>query len=322
MLGLRNLSFVSNDDALLAIQRYRLEEGKAAGTQMIRVSNIAGLELHLAVDRALDIAEFRYKGLSIGYLSGTGITHPSYYEPEGYGWLRSFYGGFLTTCGLDQTGEPCKVDGVNYGLHGRISNCPAQQICTEVVRENGGLSGMVRGAVRQACQQGESYLLRRTYHFKDESASFLITDEIQNQSGRALPLQVLYHFNFGFPFLSPTTILKFPEVNSIGWDEYSQKNIDKLTDFSDSDELTILHYLNSNTDHVGGVIENHGVRVEIKLPVLGQWKHLQPREYVMAIEPTNGHLNGLAWEKSNSTLQILNPNETRTFSFEISVFDN
>ena len=56
--------YVSNDDSLLCIQRYCLQEGKAAGTQMIRVSNAAGLELHIAVDRALDMAELRFRGIS------------------------------------------------------------------------------------------------------------------------------------------------------------------------------------------------------------------------------------------------------------------
>lgn len=32
----------------------------------------------------------------------------------------------MTTCGLDNVGEVCEIDGITYPLHGRISNQPAK----------------------------------------------------------------------------------------------------------------------------------------------------------------------------------------------------
>ena len=46
-----------------------------------------------------------FQGLPLAWRSPAGDVHPSYYEPEGFGWLRSFAGGLLTTCGLDQFGS-------------------------------------------------------------------------------------------------------------------------------------------------------------------------------------------------------------------------
>lgn len=321
------LDCVSNDDTLLSIHRYILQEGKSAGVQMIRVSNAVGLELHLAADRALDMAELRYKGMPIGYMSATGITHSAYYEANDYGWLRSFFGGFLTTCGLDQTGEPCCWKGKRYGLHGRIGNTPAQQICTEVIRNDEQLAGVVKGTLRQACQQGEAYQLRRSYYFTDDSASFRFIDEIQNQSGKDLPLQLLYHFNVGYPFLGPDMIMMLPSCVTSGWDEQSQKILHKYNDFEDSVELTLLHSLKEPAKETRVLLKNKGIHLEIvfdgiQLPVLGQWKYLQPREYVMALEPTNGHLNGLQWEAENNYIDYLKPGETRVFQFEIILKDD
>lgn len=312
--------YVSNDDSLLCIQRYCLQEGKAAGTQMIRVSNATGLELHIAVDRSLDMAELRFRGVSLGYLSATGITHPSYYEPEGYGWLRSFYGGFMATCGLDQVGEPCQVNGSHYGLHGRISNCPAEQICTEVRRGGRKLEGIVSGVIRQACQQGEAYLLRRTYHFSDDSAAFTFTDEIENLSGKAVPLQLLYHFNLGYPFLSPSLQMELPPAKTEGWDEVSESKCDQYMDCTDPEELTLLHHLKEPQKPTQLILKNQGIRLCLgfdgeKLPILAQWRLLQPREYVLAFEPTNNHLRGLAWEKEYGQVEMLQPGEKRVYHF-------
>lgn len=318
------LDCVSNDAALLQIQKYCLQEGKAAGVQMIRVSNVAGLELHLAADRALDIAELRFWGISLGYLSATGIMHPSYYEPEGYGWLRSFYGGFLTTCGLDQAGEPCRYDGENYGLHGRIANCPAEQICAETHRKNRTVMGTVQGVVRQAKQQGEAFLLRRTYEFYENRAAFTFTDVIENQCAKPLPLQLLYHFNLGYPFLSPCLEMELPPAQILAADEASKGRCEEYTDCTDTRELTLLHKLQKCEPMTKLILKNRGIRLTLsfdgkQLPILAQWKHLKPREYVMAFEPTNTHLKGVAWEAENGTLEFLQPGEQKVYQFFIEL---
>lgn len=316
--------YVSNDEALLKIERYCLQEGKAAGTQMIRICNVAGLEMHLVADRSLDISELRFRGVPISYLSATGITHPSYFEPEGYGWLRSFYGGFLTTCGLNQVGEPCRVGSNSFGLHGRIANCPAEHLCTEVRQEGGKLIGVVKGTIKQACQQGEAYLLRRTYYFTDDSAEFTFEDEIENQSGKAMPLQVLYHFNLGYPFLSPTLKMKLPERTTIAWDEVSEEMCASYSDCVDEREMTLLHMLTKQNSNERLVLYNQGIRLQLEfdgkqLPILAQWRLLQPREYILAFEPTNNHLRGLEWETKNGTGTILEPGEKKKYKFHVEL---
>lgn len=321
---MERLDYVSNDDALLRVQRYCLQDGKTAGVQMIRVCNAAGLELHLAVDRALDIAELRFQGVSLGYFSATGITHPSYYEPGKYGWLRSFYGGFLTTCGLDQVGEPCSFGEEEYGLHGRISNCPAEQVCAETHRENHYVIGTVQGAIRQTKQQGEAFLLRRTYEFREDSTAFAFTDVIENQCAKPLPLQLLYHFNLGYPFLSPELEMELPPAEILPADEASKGRCKEYADCTDTRELTLLHKLLKRAPKTSLVLKNKGIRLKLifdgeQLPILAQWRYLQPREYVMAFEPANAHLQGVAREAENGTLEYLQPRERKTCRFHIEL---
>ena len=117
--------YLSNPDVLLRIQKFQYTEGRAKGTEAFRVTNAAGLDFTVLIDRAMGIGDLFYKGERISFLTENGVVNPAYYEPEGTNWLRSFGGGFLCTCGLDQVGEPCE----GHGIHGRIDNIPAHWHC-------------------------------------------------------------------------------------------------------------------------------------------------------------------------------------------------
>ena len=85
----------------------------------------AGLEFDVHPDRALDIGAATFDGVPLAWLSSTGISAPSRYEHEGPGWLRTFGGGLLTTCGLDSFGPPADDEDGVAGMHGRIGTVPA-----------------------------------------------------------------------------------------------------------------------------------------------------------------------------------------------------
>lgn len=56
-----------------------------------------------------------------------GIVAPLF-ESQGNGFLRSFYAGLLTTCGLSYIGTPCEDEGETLGLHGRLAATPAEEV--------------------------------------------------------------------------------------------------------------------------------------------------------------------------------------------------
>ena len=72
----------------------------------------------------MDIANAYFHGSAVSWISKAGITAPAFYEKDGFGWLRGFYGGLITTCGLDNVGGPYD----DKGLHGRIANTPAEKV--------------------------------------------------------------------------------------------------------------------------------------------------------------------------------------------------
>ncbi|MHB8279267.1 MAG: DUF4432 family protein [Candidatus Humimicrobiaceae bacterium] len=60
---------------------------------------------------------FYLKDIPIAWRSSTKETSPVYYESKGFEFLRTFYGGLLTTCGLTHIGAPAKDGNEELGLH-------------------------------------------------------------------------------------------------------------------------------------------------------------------------------------------------------------
>src|SRR5438874_530814 len=112
-----------------------LDDGMERGTRVAQVRTGSGFDFTVLLDRAMDIGTATYNGIPLAWQSGTGAAHPSRYEPQGNGWLRTFHGGMLALCGLTQTGRTAElVDPENdepLGLHGRIGTTPAHDICID-----------------------------------------------------------------------------------------------------------------------------------------------------------------------------------------------
>ena len=85
---------------LLHVRRAELTEGTEQGAGLIDIFNASGLNFSILPGRCLDIASAQYKGMSLCFRSNTGDVGPAFYEPQGFGWLRGFFGGLVTSCGM------------------------------------------------------------------------------------------------------------------------------------------------------------------------------------------------------------------------------
>ncbi len=111
------------------IRHCELVEGRARGVRAAVVDTGAGLSFTVLPDRGLDIADCTFKGTGLVYHAPGGIAHPAFHDPAGSEWLRVFFGGLLTTCGLTYFGDPGRDGAEDLGLHGRYSSLPARQVC-------------------------------------------------------------------------------------------------------------------------------------------------------------------------------------------------
>ena len=319
-------SYLSSNRPLLQVRKMVCAEGREKGTELFRVTNEAGLDFDVLIDRCFGIGDLRLHGQMISYASETGIVHPTYYNASGYEWLRSFGGGFLVTCGLDQVGEPFQSEAEQAGLHGRVDNIPAEQVSHRVFEKDGSLWAELSGTVVQAKHQGEHLQLRRNIRLRHDARKIWMSDEITNCGGESQPFMLLYHINFGFPFLRPDALVELPSAAVQGWKPASKEREDQWRRVPEIEaeplDMLWLHKVIPDAEGRGGVCVKNGSRaVHIlypveELPVLAQWELIKEHNYVLAIEPTNSHLLGRQWERENGTLRTLAPGEKKTIAME------
>src|SRR5665647_2161357 len=103
--------YIGNQAQLGGTRHYVLSDGRGRDMRAIDVNSGSGLHYTILPDRGMDISLASYKGINLVYLTCNGETHPAYYEPENLGWLHTFTGGLLTTCGLTHVGGPAIDEG-------------------------------------------------------------------------------------------------------------------------------------------------------------------------------------------------------------------
>ena len=323
MILKKHFDYVGEIAQIGGMKRYQLMSGKAKGVEAIDVDNGSGLLFTVLPDRGLDIHRLCFKGIPVSFLSKTGIVAPTYYNDHGDEWLRSFSGGFLTTCGLTQVGEPCTQDGHDLGLHGSVSNTPAEQVSlfSDWVADSYVLR--ITGQVRQAKVHHENLLLKRSITTVLGNDEIILEDEIINQGDKPEPFMILYHINFGYPFLSPESDIVIPSKRISGWDPLSDANPDMHLQIGepapDPAELTWFHQMTPDQDGLAHFMlanrkENPDIAVSVQydgriLDNLVQWRCLHKHEYVMALEPCNNQVKGQAFERSHGDLKWIEPGE-------------
>src|SRR4028118_2162931 len=120
------LDKISNHAQLGGIETSVLDNGPGRGTRIAWINTGTGLRYKVVIDRAMDIADAFYNQHSLAWLSHGGISFPQPFSHRGIDWLRTFGGGLVTTCGLDHVGGPESDGSGERGLHGQISNTPAE----------------------------------------------------------------------------------------------------------------------------------------------------------------------------------------------------
>lgn len=249
------LKYIGNRNQLFSVKNYIMTDGKANNTRAIDVINGKGLFMTILPDRCMDIYQLIYKDTNISYITSAGAVHPSYYDNRKLEFLRSFYAGFLTTCGLETICGPSEDNGEELGLHGRISNTPADNFYYTVNEgtEGGEPEIIVTGIMTEARLFGDKYTLTRQIKIYTGENKFEIRDVVKNTGFKKSPHMILYHINYGYPFLDENIEINIPSVKSAPYDENAAKDSDKWNIFpvpqKDMEEQCYDHKL--KTDRQG-----------------------------------------------------------------------
>jgi hypothetical protein len=195
-----------------SVTKRTLRGGRREGVDLIQVDNGA-LSFTVIPTRGMGIGRGRYQGDRIGWDSPIrdGPVNPAFVNlmnGGGLGWLEGF-DELLARCGLGNNGAPFAEKAVGpdgserhttFGLHGKIANIPASFVAVHVgtappyeitveghVEEASLFSTQIRMATRISTTPGSNRLIVR--------------DEFINLKDSAAEMQVLYHWNFGPPYL-------------------------------------------------------------------------------------------------------------------------
>jgi hypothetical protein len=222
--------YCGNIHQIAGIGEFECCTGKARGMRIYRVRNGNGLEFDLMSDKALDIARLSYKGINFSWLAKNGLHSSQYAYPVLNEFDRYFNGGMLLTCGLKNTG-PDYIDsfGRFQHLHGRIGVTPCEQSWAYTNWDDEDLQ-LISGAITRDSMLGSHNLtLKRSIKTTTSKNEIEIIDEMENHEAEETDYVILYHFNFGFPFITENTLLKFPNciVPVKARNEDAQSGIDK-----------------------------------------------------------------------------------------------
>ncbi len=303
------LKRVGSVEQIGGIKDYTLNDGKAKGVRVIEV-NTGVIRFCILPDRCMDIAQAYYKENAVSWFSKTGIVSPHYYEKDEKSWLRSFYGGLITTCGLKNIGGPYK----DQGLHGRIANLPAQKVSVYADWEGDEYVMRISGEMRESVVFGENLVLKRTITAKLFADEFSVEDTIVNEGFSDEKAAICYHCNFGYPLVREgAKMVNIPIPQEVA----------KIT--APIHEKVEECYVVDLEDEVATVgIENGEIGAYItyntkEAPGFFIWKMLGESEYVVGLEPRSTALGGEDIDKANEYIILESMGEHKInlkFSFK------
>lgn len=327
------LKYVGDFSQLFGIKEYTLVGGKANGVKAFDVKNGSGLEFTVLADRCLDIAGLSFKGINCSYISKTGLIAPEYYNENGIGFLRSFFAGFLTTCGLRNVGISCEVNSESFGNHGRISNTPGEEVCAKTEWIDNVPVLTISGKMREARLFGENIVLERKITCKYGENRITIQNTVENLGFKQEALMLLFHFNLGYPLLDEDSLLVTPTEKLTPRDTEALKGEASCHQFQkptpDYSEQVFYHNLKSDGQGntcVALINEKleFGVAVHFNKNQLfnfTQWKQMGEGEYVLGLEPCNCYVGGRLDPLNKGILDVMKPGAVRQFDSMVEIID-
>ncbi len=319
---------VGDMSQLAGIRAMSLEDGRGRNARVLHVHTGSGLEFSLLADRCLDILDFRHNGRSMAWHSGVGPAAPSFYEPTGTDWLRTFFGGMLSTCGLQNAGGPNEDEGVQHGLHGRIGAAPARDLRWSAEWEGEDYVLRVKATMRESRVFGPRLALHRTVTTRLGSSKVTIEDTIENEGFGDELFMTIYHVNAGYPVLDEGSEVRIDSTFE-GYDANAKAGIASSSRSTAPQhgvpEQVFIHDAKTDADgmcraELVNARIGFGFRVcwrKRELPWLWQWKMMGERDYVMGLEPCNCGPGGRRSARESGRIGKLPPRGTVSHLVEL-----
>lgn len=328
---------ISHHAQLGGIETAVLDNGPERGTRIAWFNTGSGLRFKVVIDRAMDIADAFFNQWALGWMNATGVRPPLQNSDQGIDWLRSFGGGLLTTCGLTHVGGPESDEFGDRGLHGPLSNTPAE--IESIIQPDpvaGKMMMSITGKVPQTRIFGPHLELKRTISCELGKAVIFIHDEVTNRGNQPAPHMLLYHCNLGYPLVDAGAKILWKGSWKAGGTGEKFIFTDSH-DFHTCPEPMPAHngtgeevaFIDIDADENGNctaalVNEALGLSLQIsfkksQLPWLTNWQHWGEHEYVTGIEPGTHPPIGQSGARADGSLIFIAPGETKQYDLQISI---
>jgi hypothetical protein len=246
------------------------------------------------------------------------------------GWLGGF-SEMLCRCGLESNGAPefHPNGALRYGLHGRIANTPAHTVEISIDGDSGEIA--VTGTVDEARMFGNKLRLTSTVTTRAGQPGMTITDTVASLSAESSEMELLYHVNFGSPFLKPGAKIVLPVKKLAPRDAVAKADIPTWDTYGPETPglPEAVHFFELAAGSRGqtqallcNAAGDRGVSMKFnknQFPCFSLWKNrlAQCDGYVTGLEPATNFPNVKSFEKRMGRVVVLSPGESRTFEMTI-----
>ena len=317
-----------------SVSKRALRGGRRDGVDLIVVDNGA-LRFAVVPTRGMGLWKGFYLGNILGWESpiADGPVHPGLVNlaaAGGLGWLDGF-DELMARCGLEHNGAPFDVkstdaDGsehrTTFGLHGRIANIPASYAAVHVDAE-APHEIVIEGHVEESRLFGPQIRLETRYATVPGSNRLTVRDEITNLKDQPAGFQLLYHWNFGPPFLEEGARFSAPIRSVAPRDARAQEGVDGHDRYAGpqpGSSEQVYYYDLAAVDERGGptlamLRDQAGDKAVVlrfrkdQLPAFTLWKNTAGLRdgYVTGLEPGTNYPNPRPFEEARGRVVTLPP---------------
>lgn len=331
-----------------SVARRTLRGGRRDGVDLIVLDNGA-LSMTIVPTRGMGLWRGSYRGDALGWTSPVldGPVHPAFVnlgDRGGLGWLDGF-DELLVRCGLSNNGAPYEEvarnpDGsvarhVLHGLHGRIASIPAHHVSVHV-------DDVPPHAITVEGRVAESTLffaqVEMTTRITTEPGSnrVVVRDEFVNRSDSPGSMQLLYHWNFGPPYLGEGSEFAAPIETLAPRDARAVEGLDRWPIYEApepgfAEQVYLAKLLGEDPEGrtlamLGTGDGRKAVVLRFRtseLPCFTLWKCTRgPREgYVTGLEPATNYPNPRPFEEARGRVIPLAPGGTYLAETTLEVLD-
>ncbi|NMA19872.1 MAG: aldose 1-epimerase family protein [Lentisphaerae bacterium] len=345
VLSSENLPFRSAGN--WSITKSRLKGGLSDGIDQVTVNN-GHLSFTILTTRGMGLYRGDCGGNFLGWHSpAANPVNPAFInllEPDScQGWLKGF-NECIVRCGLHSNGANGidrirQADGsyeeTLLNLHGHIANLPAKYVELQVIYSDP-IELVVIGVVEEAACFCPQYRLTTRMSTFVGSSKISIQDQVMNFGAVPAEFQMLYHCNFGRPFLDPGARLVAPSLEAAPRDPRAAEDIDtwdiykapeagyaeqcSYHDFAAASDGSTLSMLRNQAGDKGVTLRWN----KNQLPCFCQWKHTASdcEGYVTGMEPATNYPNLKTFERENGRVVNLQPQQVYTIDLDLEVQEN